>query len=321
MTSNPYGEIMDEPYACEHCCPIRTTASRARTLMNVKECMIIQLKTFGYDQITRQPFKTIPKLVIEEEINNILLGKLKLLAIVYHIGTSPNHGHYVTAVKFCDEWYTCNDAIVEIGVKLNCDPTVDADERSMIPYLLIYTKDVESNVIAESNVCHENEIVVGDPMMIVDDSNEDIDFLNHTQVDPKVEVVHADITTLNFDAILNAANESLLGGGGIDKVIHKAAGPRLLKECRRLNGCETGECKVTGGYDLPAKYIFHTVAPRTEDPVKLRACYENCLLNVKNYDEVRTIAFCCIGTGIFKYNKHSCSAPGFYSCALSCATV
>ncbi|XP_026477467.1 uncharacterized protein LOC113383414 [Ctenocephalides felis] len=116
----------------------------------------------------------------------------------------------------------------------------------------------------------------------------------------KVSVWHGDITTLEIDAIVNAANERLLGGGGVDGVIHRAAGPNLKIECRTLNGCQTGKAKTTGGYKLPAKYIIHTVGPVGEKPDLLKSCYKSCFDEMQA-KQLRSIAFPCISTGIYRY--------------------
>ncbi|EFN62362.1 MACRO domain-containing protein 2 [Camponotus floridanus] len=116
----------------------------------------------------------------------------------------------------------------------------------------------------------------------------------------KISIWQGDITSLEIDAIVNAANSSLLGGGGVDGAIHRAAGPNLKKECATLGGCRVGEAKITGGYMLPAKYVIHTVGPQGEKPEKLRECYENSLTVAKE-NHLRTIAFPCISTGIYGY--------------------
>jgi O-acetyl-ADP-ribose deacetylase len=121
----------------------------------------------------------------------------------------------------------------------------------------------------------------------------------------KIEIVLGNITRQETDAIVNAANKTLLGGGGVDGVIHRAAGREPYEECKTLNGCETGEAKITKGYNLNAKYVIHTVGPvwnggKYNEEVKLKNCYENSLrLSVEN--NIKSISFPAISTGVYRF--------------------
>ncbi|EAN95517.1 putative Macro domain containing protein [Trypanosoma cruzi] len=133
--------------------------------------------------------------------------------------------------------------------------------------------------------------VTADELKPVDPSH---DILRH------IALHNGPVTDLQLDAIVNAANKTCLGGKGVDGAIHAAAGPLLVRECATFNGCDTGQCRITKGYNLPARYVLHTVGPIGERPEALRSCYRS-ILSLAHRNRLRSIGFCCVSTGVYGY--------------------
>ncbi|CAH0403665.1 unnamed protein product [Chilo suppressalis] len=127
-----------------------------------------------------------------------------------------------------------------------------------------------------------------------------LDSSKNKELADRISIFQGDITKLEIDAIVNAANSRLVAGGGVDGAIHRAAGSLLQEECNSLRGCPTGDAKVTGGYNLPSKYVIHTVGPQDGSAKALQSCYEKCLQYQQEY-RIKSIAFPCISTGIYGF--------------------
>jgi O-acetyl-ADP-ribose deacetylase (regulator of RNase III) len=186
-------------------------------------------------------------------------------------------------------------------------------EKHSIVKLLCDIKDLKKNTIGTvikvcDNEMYEIEFQDSDNNKIISIHETNLTNISHTFIDNKylnyfkeyVFLIQSDICLLKIDAIVNAANKSLLGGGGVDGIIHNTAGPELLEECKKLNGCNVGESKITKAYKLPSKYIIHTVGPLGENPEYLEKCYINSL-DLAKHNNVKSIAFPCISTGIYRY--------------------
>lgn len=206
---------------------------------------------------------------------------------------------------------------VVLDLKQENDTTVDLDSRINKRLQLwrnlndFYNECLHTDFIKKYILTFrdyfKNEINEWDDDLISDIKILDSTFWALGKKKTKIIVKQIDITTLQVDAIVNAANKSLLGGGGVDGTIHTMAGPELLAECKLLNGCEVGQAKITKGYNLPAKYILHTVGPyygdeNGQEAKLLASCYRNSL-ELARKNKLRTIAFPCISTGVFRYPK------------------
>ena len=269
MTNNPYGEILDELFKCEHCRlthPNGTEATRNRTLMNINKYIIIQLKTFAYNQMTQQIFKTTPNLQIEEQIHNELLGKLNLCAVVYHIGDTPTEGHYMCCVKKNNIWYTCNDEQIFMnGVKLHCAPT---DQDNKIPYLLIYEKENALELMPSNDVSHRSE---DDPIVIAD--NDDfVDFRTHTNYSKSESILNCESTS---DNIHNRTRMNLLKELDIQKIRIAKAYEIEKERASLLNDISSAKKKI-----LESK----------KEKRKLQACLKKLSFDDSNQPKIQKLS-------------------------------
>lgn len=192
--------------------------------------------------------------------------------------------------------------LTAMALKVNLD-SADGDWKKTKEFLLSLSVKDRRQYYRTSSSVPLDDIPVWTPA--AGDSGQPR-YKRNEKLDQKISLYSGDITKLEIDAIVNAANKTLLGGGGVDGAIHRAAGPMLKKECASLHGCETGEAKITCGYGLPAKYVIHTVGPIAQGGVgevekkALRSCYRNSLAAATK-NAARTVAFPCISTGIYGY--------------------
>uniref|UniRef100_A0A4W6EZF4 Mono-ADP ribosylhydrolase 1 n=1 Tax=Lates calcarifer TaxID=8187 RepID=A0A4W6EZF4_LATCA len=206
----------------------------------------------------------------------------------------------VSTVTLVQSLHTGTVAAMALKVNLN---SAEGDWKETKDFLLSLSVKDRRQYYRTSGSVPLNDIPVWTPTA---GSSEPSRYQRNDKLDQKISLYSGDITKLEIDAIVNAANKTLLGGGGVDGAIHRAAGPLLKKECASLHGCETGEAKITCGYGLPAKYVIHTVGPIAQGGVgeeerkALRLCYKNSLKTATE-NAARSVAFPCISTGIYGY--------------------